>query len=126
MPKTSSPGLKAATPIPVSSTVPETSQPRTKGGSPRKIPNSRCFQSVGFSPAARTRTSTSLGRGFGRATSITFRTSGPPRTSWLTARIVFTSFMVTQPAGTRSAGKWHDGQHSMESCQPRSPLSWRA
>ncbi len=99
MPKTSSPGANAATPMPIASTTPETSQPRTKGGSPRKPPVARCFQSVGLTPAARTRTSTSLGRGTGRSTSTSFRTPGPPRTSWLMARIVFCVLMVIQRAG---------------------------
>ncbi len=69
MPKTSSPGSYRVTPTPTASTTPETSQPSTKGGCPRNPPVARCFQSVGLTPAARTRTSTSLGPGAGRSVS---------------------------------------------------------
>src|SRR3954471_14817851 len=88
--------------MPVASTTPETSQPRTNGGRPRKPPVARCFQSVGLTPAARTRTSTSFGRGEGRSTSTTSRTSGPPRVCWLMTCMVLTVLMVTSlPVASR-------------------------
>src|SRR5699024_5753568 len=93
MPNTSSPGRKRATPIPTSSTTPDRSQPRTNGGSPRNPPFSRCFQSVGLTLAALTRTSTSLVRGFGRGVSTTSRTSGSPRERWTTARMLVSLLM---------------------------------
>src|SRR5918995_1101489 len=88
MPKTRSPGAKRVTPSPTSSTVPATSQPRIIGGSPiasRRPPCSRVFQSTGLIPAAVTLTRTSVGIGFGRSTSLTSRTSGPPNSRITTA-----------------------------------------
>lgn len=49
----------------------------------------RVFQSTGLTPAAWTRTSTSVGRGSGRATSSGVRTSGPPNSLIVTARMVW-------------------------------------
>ena len=60
--------------------------------SAKKRPVARCFQSVGLTLAACTRTRISLIPGFGRGTSTSWRTSGPPSTSCWIARIV--SFVV--------------------------------
>lgn len=49
---------------------------------------SRVFTSTGLTPAETTRTRTSVGSGTGRGTSVTRRTSGPPKADWVTARIV--------------------------------------
>src|SRR5919201_1218643 len=90
MPNTSSPGAKRVTPRPVASTVPETSQPTTNGGSPSTplmpLP-ARVLKSTGFTPAACTRTSTSVGRGSGRGRWTGSRTPGPPKRETWTARI---------------------------------------
>ena len=88
MPKTSSPGRNRVTPKPVASTTPDTSQPSTNGGDPRKIRCARCFQSVGFTPAACTRIRIWLTPGSGRSSSDSRSTSGPPRTSWVIPRMV--------------------------------------
>ena len=58
------------------------------------------FQSVGLTPAARTRTSTSVGPGVGRSDLYLLSTSGPPRMSWLIARIVVV-VMTTSISATR-------------------------
>jgi hypothetical protein len=47
----------------------------------------RVFRSTGLTPAARTRTFTSVGIGEGSGTSSTFRTSGPPNSRSTAARI---------------------------------------
>ena len=46
-------------------------------GLPRKASPARVFQSNGFTPAAATRTRTSIGPGAGRGSSVTPSTSGP-------------------------------------------------
>ena len=80
MPYTSSPGWNRVTPGSTSSTTPLTSQPRMNGGWPS---SGNCPDlitvSTGFTPTARTRTSISVGSGTGRATSVSSRTSGPPK-----------------------------------------------
>src|SRR4051812_21278409 len=89
MPKTASPGANRVTPKAVASTTPATSHPRTNGGSPspRLLPPFvRVFQSTGLTPAACTRTSTSVGSGSGLGRSTTSSTSGPPRRETCTAR----------------------------------------
>src|SRR5215469_14359649 len=106
MPKTSSPGLTSVTPYPTASTTPDTSQPSTNGGGPRKILRARCFQSVGFSPAACTRTRTWLRPASGRSSSTCFSTSGPPKTSWLIARIA----VVMPPGCPTRHNQWLDCQ----------------
>ena len=80
MPYTSSPGWNRVTPGSTSSTTPQTSQPRMNGGWPSSgnCPD-RITASTGFTPTARTRTSISVGSGNGRATSVSSRTSGPPK-----------------------------------------------
>jgi hypothetical protein len=85
MPKISSPGAYRVTPGPTASTTPDTSKPRMGREPPNRPPFARAFQSVGFTPAARTRTRISTGPGSGRSTSTIFRTSGPPSVSWPTA-----------------------------------------
>ena len=93
MPSTSSPALSQLTPKPGCSTVPETSQPSTKGGSPRNTPWARVFQSTGLTPAACTRTRTSVGPGSGRATSASSNTSVPPSSVWRTTRMTVMSLL---------------------------------
>ncbi len=106
IPYTSSPGRSVVTPKPTASTVPETSQPRVKGGSPssqaRPWP-ALVLVSTGFTPAACTRTSTSVGPGSGRSVRVIRRTSGPPKVSWVRAFIC----VLMQPnlPGGRAAGK---------------------
>src|ERR1700712_1003680 len=88
MPKTSSPTPKRGTPPPTAVTSPQTSQPTVKGGSPNTddIPRPmRVLKSTGLTPAARTRTWTSVGIGSGASTSATCRTSGPPSSCWTIA-----------------------------------------
>jgi len=73
----------------MSSTTPQTSQPRMNGGSPSSGNRpDRITASTGFTPTARTRTSTSVGSGTGRSTSVNSSTSGPPRVIDPTVAIV--------------------------------------
>src|SRR5262245_47829013 len=58
------------------------------GGSPKKPPRRRVFQSTGLTPAAATRTSTSVGLVAGFGPSVSRSTSGPPSSVCCTARIV--------------------------------------
>src|SRR3954453_762440 len=77
---TSSPGRTRVTELPIVSTIPAPSQPRTEGNWPGKyILPFRTFASIGFTPAACNFTSTADGSansGFGM--SLSFSTSGPP------------------------------------------------
>jgi hypothetical protein len=83
----------------MSSTTPLTSQPRMNGGSQSSgnCPD-RTAASTGFTPTARTRTSTSVGNGTGRCTSVNSSTSGPPKACWPIARMV--AGIVTPPFWT--------------------------
>ncbi len=65
---------------------------------PHTLPLARLFQSVGFTPAAFTRTSTSVGPGTGLSTSTIFSTSGPPAVSWLIARIFIRTSLLDAAA----------------------------
>src|SRR5882757_9159188 len=99
MPKTSSPTWKRVTPTPTAVTSPQTSQPTVKGGSPKTehIPRPmRVLKSTGLTPAAWTRTWTSVGIGSGIAISSTRRTSGPPSSCWT---IAFTDPILGQVSG---------------------------
>src|SRR5688572_19217498 len=49
---------------------------------------SAVYRSTGLTPAARTRTRTSVGKGWGRGSSVTASTSGPPKRVTLIARMV--------------------------------------
>ena len=84
------------------------------GGPPNRPPVARAFQSVGFTPAARTRTRISTGPGSGRSTSATLKTSGPPSSSWVTAFmlvITVSSRSVTPSLGkAEPPRKWPDSQ----------------
>src|SRR3569833_3491793 len=102
MPKTSSPGSYSVTPGPTAATTPDTSKPRVGLAEPNRPPVLRAFQSVGFTPAACTRTRISTGPGSGRSTSALFRTSGPPSSSWPTARMLSLATMPP-PNATPSA-----------------------
>ena len=77
------------TPGPTASTTPVTSQP-TVSGRPNcaaaPLP-ARVFQSTGFTPAASTRTRTSVATGSGTARLSTRRTSGPPNSCCTIARM---------------------------------------
>jgi hypothetical protein len=88
IPKTSSPTLKRFTPGTTSSTTPEMSHPRTNGGAPSmgKAPD-LMNASIGFTPIARTQTTTSVGKAFGRSAVLTLSTSGPPNCDWVTTVI---------------------------------------
>jgi hypothetical protein len=86
LPNTSSPGWNRVTFAPTASTCPATSQPRT-GALGLRRPNMvrmkygrpvmKC-QTLGSTPAACTRNSTSFALGTGLSTSASFRTSGEP------------------------------------------------
>src|ERR1700742_3373537 len=88
MPKTSSPTSKRVTPPPTLVTSPQTSQPTVIGkppmldDAPRPI---RDLKSTGLTPAARTRTWTSVGIGSGASTPSSRSTSGPPNSCWTIA-----------------------------------------
>ena len=70
---------KRVTPPPTRSTTPDTSQPRTGGRQERRrAPPTRVFQSTGLTPAACTRTRTSVGIGSGVGRSTGSRTSRRP------------------------------------------------
>src|ERR1700742_4870168 len=88
MPKTSSPTSKRVTPPPTLVTSPQTSQPTVIGKPPMfddaPLP-SRDLKSTGLTPAARTRTWTSVGIGSGPSTSSSRSTSGPPNSCWTIA-----------------------------------------
>jgi hypothetical protein len=106
MPYTSSPGRNRVTPGSMSSTTPLTSQPRMNGGSPSigKRPD-RTTASTGFTPTARTRTSTSVGNGTGRFTSANSSTSGPPKVRWRIACIVADIFTPPFPTADGGLGR---------------------
>src|SRR5689334_1190267 len=102
MPYTSSPGARVVTPKPTSSTVPDTSQPRVNGGSPSAQATpapARVCQSTGFTPAACTRTRTSVGSGTGRAAWPSVSTPGAPKLCWTTA-------VIWADADTRTSGSF--------------------
>jgi hypothetical protein len=86
--KTASPGRSRVTPVPTRTTSPATSQPSTTGNFTRMksftSPSRNC-QSIGFTLAACTRTSTSPSAGSGAETSRNWRTSGPPYRPIITA-----------------------------------------
>jgi hypothetical protein len=77
---TGSPFLKAVTPSPIASTSPAMSNPSVAGmgksSPPRNMPE-RIFQSTGFTPAERTRTSSSpaAGEGLGASSKTSFDAS---------------------------------------------------
>jgi hypothetical protein len=95
-----------ATPCPSAATTPATSQPRMNGGGPRSPPPALVFQSTGFTPAASTRTSTSVPPGSGRGTVTMCSTPGGPSLSWLTARIIFSATVPPScPCPAAAAGQ---------------------
>src|SRR3954449_936672 len=83
IPSTRSPGAKPVASLPTAVTSPARSQPGTNGGCSsgsrwRAWPE-RTLRSVGFTFAARMRTTTSPGAGAGSGRSVSCRTSGPPK-----------------------------------------------
>src|SRR4051812_46538100 len=87
-PKTSSPAATPSTSGPTASTTPAASRPSIAGnwsGMNWLIAPLRIFQSIGFTPAARTAMRICPGPGSGSATSLTCRTSGPPYSPNVTA-----------------------------------------
>lgn len=95
IPYTRSPTAKSVTPVPRAVTSPENSWPGITGNE-RGVP-SRVVQvgthvsSVGVTPEAWTRTSTSPGFGSGRGTSRQASDSGPPRRNRQAARMEYSS-----------------------------------
>lgn len=78
---TSSPTDTSGVSYPTASTTPATSQPGTTGNTvsiSASSPPAITFQSTGFTPALRTRTSTCDGPTFGSGSSPVASTSGPP------------------------------------------------
>ena len=108
IPNTASPTENRVTPAPTASTVPATSHPTVNGGGPSTaaMPEpARVFQSTGFTPAAATRTRTSVGSGSGRAASPISRTSGPPVDRCVITRIVSTARCLPPRRGRSPAGR---------------------
>jgi hypothetical protein len=95
-PNTLSPTATSVTPSPSSSTTPATSPPVLCGSSPPLIPLGN-FQSIGFTPTARTATRICPGAGRGSGSSTSSRTSGPP--NWLNW-IAFTRSALAGHRGT--------------------------
>ena len=127
MPKTSSPGLNRLTPSPVASTTPDTSQPRTKGGSPRKMPSARCFQSVGLTrrhgPAPVSRSSRLPGvrqlhflQYLGAAEGVLADGSHGGYGGRAGVVVVVSEALTAPACRGRRPGKWHDCHPSIGSC----------
>ncbi|AXX32107.1 Flagellar hook-length control protein FliK [Actinosynnema pretiosum subsp. pretiosum] len=115
IPNTSSPGSNSVTPT--ASTTPDTSHQGTRGSRSTVTGAARFFQSVGFTPAARTATSTSPIPGAGRGSSTTRSTSIPPRSSWLIARIVPLPVTRSSLARPTAVAPWRDRHLTTGSCQ---------
>ena len=89
IPMTRSPFFQRVTSGPTASTVPEYSRPGMSSGEPGGAGYfpTRCRRSARFNPDALTRTRICLSPGWGRSTSWTLRTSGPPNSVMTTARM---------------------------------------
>src|SRR5688572_3902685 len=108
---TSSPAANSVTAGPTRSTTPATSQQGTSGkwfGKRSLSPPRTDFQSTGLSPTALVRMRTVSGPTMGSGTSVSSRTSLPPKRLVAMARIAgrlyFLAFLVAFLAGALAAG----------------------